>query len=340
MILKNTYLLTATGWYTVQDLTIGKKITGIHDDNLVLSTITDINQHQYSGVVYKTKKSQILPDTKLLTKTNRLKKIKNIKNKNTILSPKYDYSGYKLNPITYKGMMLDTCLILTIIGYFVECGKLQNKNTIVFKNSKIKLNTVSNTFNLLNIKNTISISKKGMLLHIYNKQLYSFLLQFYFDRSQLHTNKHKYIPRRFLNLDKLYLRYLLSAILNSSDFGETFITKEFTIQTNANSCITTPSQLLTDNIHELAIKLGFPFSTFVIHRDPMRKEMFNPLNYNQKIGSFETKIIRSDRFDAITKNKINTTVYSLTTTPKLKFVLIRNNSASLWIGDQIFIARS
>ena len=332
MILKNTYLLTTTKWNTVQNLTVGQKISGIYDNNLILSTITNIKQHQYSGYVYKIKKAQVLPNTKLLTKTKRLKKIKNIKNKNTIIIPEYNYSGDKLNPIAYKGLMFDTCLILIIIGYFVECGELEDRNTIVFKNSENKLNTISNTLNLLDIKNFISINRKGLLLHVYNKQLYNFLLQFYSDKSQLRSNKYKYIPRVFLNLDRFYLRYLLSAILNSSNFGKAFITKDFKIQTSGNSCITTPSKLLTDNIHELIIKLGFLFNTVAIYREPMRKKQYNPLKHHQKIGSFETNIIQKNVIKSITKNKINTTIYSISTFPKLKLILTRNNSQPLWVN--------
>ena len=332
MILKDTYLLTSCGWNTVQNLIVGEKISGLHDNKLTLSTITNIKKNKYSGQVYRVRKSQVLPDTKLLTKTNRLKKIKNIKNKNNIIVPKYNYSGYKLNPIVYKGLMLDTCLALTLIGYFVECGKLEGKKTTVFKNNKKKLNTVSNTLNLLNIENFMSISNKGLLLYVYDKSLYGFLLQFYHDKSQLNSNTHKYIPRKFINLGSCYLRYLLESMLISSDFDISCITKDLKLTSKANAVIATQSKTLVDNIHEIAIKLGFLFNTLSILRDPMRKKQYNPLEHKDVHGYFETKILRQNRIKKITKNKIDTTVYHISTIPKLKQTLIRNNSLPLFIG--------
>lgn len=311
MIPKNTYLLTNNGWNTVQNLTIGQKISSIHNNKLILSSITNIETHQYSKNIYTINKSPLLPDTKLLTKNNRLQKIKNIKNTNNLSTPKYDYSGYKLNPITHKKLIFDTCLILKLIGYFVECGELKKKNTITFKNSKNKLNIIAETLILLKIKNFMSISNKGLLLISYNKYLYDFLLQF-------RTGRNKHVPRRFLNLDKFYLCYLLEAMLNSSSSKTT-------------QAITVSSAELVNNIHELIIKLGFSFNTTAIYREPMRREQYNPINYDGA-PYFDIRIIGSPVPLAVTKSKTDTTVYSLSLAPDPKFILIRNNSIPLWIN--------
>jgi hypothetical protein len=130
MIFKHTYLLTNEGWNTVQKLTIGQKISGLEKNNLKLATITSIKKQLYYGDTFVINNSFLLPDTLLLTKAHRLQKIKNIKNIKNLTTPQYDYSGYTLNPITHKGAIFDTCLILKVIGYFVECG------TLVFKPKK------------------------------------------------------------------------------------------------------------------------------------------------------------------------------------------------------------
>lgn len=310
MILKNTYLLTNSGWNTAQNLTIGQKVSGIYNNKLILSVITDIKKHQYSKNIYTINKSPLLPDTKLLTKNNRLQKIKNIKNTNNLSTPKYDYSGYKLNPITHKKLIFDTCLILKLIGYFVECGELKKKNTITFKNSKNKLNTIAETLNLLKIENFMSISNKGLLLISYDKYLYDFLLQF-------GTGRNKCIPRRFLNLDKFYLCYLLEAMLNSSSSKTT-------------QSITVSSAELVNNTHELIIKLGFLFNTTAIYREPMRREQYNPIDYDGA-PYFDIRIIGFPTALTVTKSKINTTIYSFSLNPAPKFILIRNDSIPLWV---------
>ena len=67
-------------------------------------------------------------------------------------------------------------------------------------------------------------------------------------------------------------------------------------------------------------------------RDPMRKEQYNPLEYKDKIGYFETKIIKKNLIQKITKKEINTNTYCISTTPKLKHIIIRNNSLPLFIN--------
>lgn len=74
MVLKYTYLLTDTGWNTVQKLTVGRKIFGLEKSNLKLSTITNIKKQRYYGDAYTINKSFLLPDTLLLTKAHRLQK--------------------------------------------------------------------------------------------------------------------------------------------------------------------------------------------------------------------------------------------------------------------------
>ena len=324
MILKYTYLLTDYGWNTVQKLTIGQKISGLENNNLKLATITNIKKQRHYGDIYTINKSFLLPNTKLLTKTHRLQKIKNIKIIKNLTTPQYDYSGYTLNPITHDGAMFDTCLILKVIGYFVECGNLKQKNTIIFKNKKPKLNTVSKTLDLLNIKNFLSINNRGLSLISYDKNLYNFLLQFGLGRN-------KCIPRKFLNLDKYFIRYLLSAILNSSMPNNAKITKDYKLEPEIHVTITTPSEKLVDNIHELIIKLGFYFNTTAIHRDPMRRIQYDPIN-SEGTPFFETRVSPFIKNTPITKSRIETIIYNLSTAPNLKLTLIRNQSRPLWIN--------
>jgi len=323
MLPKHTYLLTNTGWNTVQKLTVGQKIFGLEKSNLKLSTITNIKKQRYYGDTYTLNKSFLLPDTLLLTKAHRLQKIKNIKNIKNLTTPQYDYSGYTLNPITQEGVMFDTCLILKVIGYFVDCGILKQKNTIIFRNKKPKLNDISKTLDLLNIKNFLSINNRGLSLISYDKVLYDFLLQFGLGR-----NKH--IPEKFLKLDKYFIRYLLSTILNSSMSSDAKITKDYKLKSKAQVVITTPSEKLVDNIHELLIKLGFYFNTTAIHRDPMRRIQYDPIT-SEGTPFFETRVLQFIKNTPITKSRIETIIYNLSTAPNLKLTLIRNQSRPLWI---------
>jgi hypothetical protein len=324
MIPKHTYLLTNTGWNIVQKLTIGQKIFGLKRNNLKLATITNIKKQQYYGDVYTINKSFLLPNTLLLTKAHRLQKIKNIKNIKNLTTPQYDYSGYTLNPITHRGTMFDTCLILKVIGYFVECGKLKQKNTIVFKNKELKLKAISKILNSLNIKNFLSINNRGLSLISYDRNLYNFLLQFGSER-----NKH--IPRKFLNLDKYFIRYLLSAILNSSMSNSAKITKDYKLEPETRVSITTPSEKLVDNIHELIIKLGFYFNTTAIHRSPMKRVQYDPIT-SEGTPFFETRVSPFIKNTPITKNKAETIIYDLSTAPNLRLTLIRNQSRPLWVN--------
>jgi len=310
MILKHSYILTDNGWNTIQNLFIGQKIYGIVNNKLILSTILNIKPNNKLKHVYIINHSPLSPETKLLTKNKKIKKVKNIKNTNILSLPKYDYSGYKLNPIIHKESMFDTCLILKLIGYFIKCGELKEKNITSFKNKKNKLKIIAETLNLLKIKNFISINNKGLLLNTYNKDLYDFLLQF-------RSGKDKHIPRKFLNFDKLYLNYLLNAMSELS-FSKT------------SQVITTSSAKIVDNIHEISIKVNKFFNTTAIYRNPMTRKQYNPLNCSD-MPYFETKIISSYGSSKVTKNKISSTSYKLSLSPEPKFIPIRNQSKLLWI---------
>ena len=326
MILKHTYLLANYGWDTVQKLTVGQQITGLEKNDLKLATIISIKKQRYYGEAFAINKSFLLPDTLLLTKAHRLQKIKNIKNINNLTTPKYNYSGQIVNPIAHKGNLFDTCLILKVIGYFVECGKLKQKNAITFKNKKEKLNTISNALDLLNIKNFLSISNSGLSLISYDTCLYDFLLQF-------NSKGNNYIPRKFLNLDKCFLRYLVSAMIDSSTYTEAKITKSYKLESKAQPIITTPSEQLIDNIHELIIKLGFCFNTTAIHRSPMRRIPYDPITC-EGTPYLETRIFSSIKNTPIIKTKVEAIVYNIHTKPNLNFILIRNQSRPMWLNQK------
>lgn len=318
MILKNTYLLTTSGWETIQNLSPNQSILGINNNRLISSTITNIKNHQFSGKVYTTRNSQIPPDTRLLTKTKRLKKIKNIKNYNDIISPTYVYSGNKFNPITHEDSIYDTCLIFNLIGYFVECGKIKD-NEIIFKNSENKLNKISKLLTQLNVESFIVITQHGWRLITKNKSLHSFL-------SQCYSTEGTFIPQIFLNFDVYYLRYLLAGIMDAS--SKLNITQKL----EKIIPIISSSKRLVDNLHELIIKLGFLFNTSAIYRDPMRRVQYDPLN-TYGTPSFEIRLMSSS-FGKITTKilKSSITSYTLSLAADLKFILIRNGSKPLWVN--------
>lgn len=322
MIPKNTYLLTSSGWDIIQNITIGQKIFGLSNQKLLPTIITKIKKIKHTGKVYTLNKSQLLPTTKILTKNGRLQNISNVKKTRDIkLKHQYSYSGYKINPITHKGHLFDTCLIMKIIGYFVECGFLKKKE-IVFKNSELKLNHISKTLNQLNIKNNLYTTNKGTLLYSKNKCLYSFLLQFY-------DGIYKCIPRKFLTLDKCYLEYLLCSMFSSST-GKDVILKSIDLIAPNKFQFITSSNKLTDNLHEIIIKLGYYFNTTIIYPDPMRREQYDPLTSGT--GTLTTFMCKSISKKNIIQSETTTTAYHLHTEDKLKFIIIRNNSKPLWIS--------
>jgi hypothetical protein len=206
----------------------------------------------------------------------------------------------------------------------VELLFSNQKKIIIFKNKKTKLDTISKALNSLNIKNFLSITKFGLRLISYDKKLYSFLSQFGLGRD-------KHIPREFLNLNKYYIRYLLEAIINSSVSGNAIITKDYKLKSKTTATATTPSETLVNNIHELIIKLGFYFNTSAIYRDPMRRIQYDPLT-SGRTPYFETLVSNNIKYEPVTKNRIKTTIYTVSTAPKLKLTLIRNQSKPVWIG--------
>lgn len=320
MILKNTYLLTNSGWDVVQNLTPSQKICGLSNNEFSYTTITKIEKTKYTGKIYTLNKSQLLPNTKLLTKKGQLQKISNTKNIKNIKAPcpHYNYCGYKINPIKHDRHLFDTCLIMKIIGYFVECGYLKNKE-IVFKNSELKLNYISETLKQLNIKNNLYLTNKGTLLYSKDRYLYSFLLQFY-------SGIHKYIPRKFLTLDKCYLEFLLCSMFSSSTEKEIILKPGDNIVPNMFQFITN-SKLLTDNLHEIAIKLGYYFNTTIIYSNPMRREQYDPLTSGTgTLATFMCKSISKN----ITQTSTTASIYCLHTEKKLKLIIIRNNSKPLF----------
>jgi hypothetical protein len=323
MIPKNTYLLTNFGWNTIQNITNGQKIFGLSNQEFLPTTITKIEKIKHTGKIYTLNKSQLLPTTKILTKNGRLQKISNTENTKNIktLCPHYNYHGYKINPITHKGHLLDTCLIMKIIGYFVECGFLKNKE-IVFKNSELKLNHISKILTQLNIKNNLYTTNKGTMLYLYDRYLYNFLLQFY-------DGIYKCIPRKFLTLDKCYLEYLLCSMFSSSA-GKDVILKSIDLIAPNKFQFITSSNKLTDNLHEIIIKLGYYFNTTIIYPDPMRREQYNPLASGT--GTLTTFMCKSISKKNIIQSETTTTAYRLHTENKLKFIIIRNNSKPLWIS--------
>jgi hypothetical protein len=324
MIPKNTYLLTTLGWDVIQNLTIGQKIFGLSNQEFLSTTITKIKKIKYTGKVYTLNKSQLLPTTKILTKKGRLQKISNTEDTKNVktLCPHYNYNGYRINPIEYNGHLFDTCLIMKIIGYFIECGFLKNKE-IVFKNSELKLDYISKTLNQLNIKNNLYTTNKGTMLYSWDKYLYSFLLQFC-DRA------YKYIPRKFLNLDKCYLEYLLCSMFSSSTGKEVILEPGDEITPNLFQFIT-GGKLLTDNLHEIAIKLGYYFNTTIIYPDPMRREQYDPLT-TTRYGVLTTFMCKSISKKNIIQSETTTSAYRLYTENKLKFTLIRSNSKPIFIN--------
>ena len=323
MILKNTYILTSSGWNLIQNLTPNQKICGLSNNNLSYSTITKIEKINYTGKIYTLNKSPLHPSTKLLTKNGRLQNISNIKNtKNIIIQHPYNYTGCRINPIKYGEHLFDTCLIMKIIGYFVECGFLKNKE-VIFKNSELKLNHISETLKQLNIKNNIYTNNKGTLLYSNDIYIYNFLLQFY------HHSGYKYIPEKFLTLDKCYLEWLLCSMFSSSA-GENVLLKPGDNIMSYKFQYITDSKPLTDNLHEIAIKLGYYFNTtIIIYGNPTKRVQYDPLNYD--VGTLATFVCKT--FDkAITKSKLTTSAYHIYTKEKLKFITILNNSKPLFIS--------
>jgi hypothetical protein len=323
MIPENTYLLTSSGWDVIQSLTVGQKIFGLSNQEFLPTTITKIEKIKHTGKIYTLNKSQLLPNTKILTKKGRLQKISNTKNtKNVkILCPHYNYNGYRISPIEYSEHLFDTCLIMKIIGYFVECGFLKNKE-IVFKNSELKLDYISKTLNQLNIKNNLYTTNKGTLLYSKDKYLYNFLLQFY-------EGIHKCIPRKFLTLDKCYLEYLLCSMFSSSTGKEVILKSIDLIAPNKLQFITS-SNKLTDNLHEIIIKLGYYFNTTIIYSDPMRREQYDPLTSGT--GTLTTFMCKSISKKNIIQSETTTPAYRIYTENKLKLIIIRNNSKPLFIS--------
>jgi hypothetical protein len=323
MILKNTYLLTNSGWNIAQNLITGQKIFGLLGQKLLSTTITKIKKIKYTGKIYTLNKSQLLPNTKILTKKGRLQKISNTKGTKNIktLCPYYSYCGYKINPIEHSEHLFDTCLIMKIIGYFVECGFLKNKE-IIFKNSELKLNYISKTLNQLNIKNNLYTTNKGTLLYSKDKCLYGFLLQFY-------DGIYKRIPRRFLTLDKCYLEYLLCSMFSSSA-GKGVILKSIDLIAPNKFQFITSSNKLTDNLHEIIIKLGYYFNTTIIYPDPMRREQYDPLTSGN--GTLTTFMCKSISKKDIIQSEATTTAYNIHTEDKLKLVILRTNSKPMFIG--------
>ena len=319
MIPENTYLLTSSGWGIIQNLTIGQKIFGLSNQEFLSTTVTKIEKIKHTGKIYTLNKSQLLPNTKILTKNGRLQKISNTENTKNIktLCPYYNYCGYKINPIE----QFDTCLIMKIIGYFVECGFLKNKE-IIFKNSELKLAYISKTLNQLNIKNNLYTTNKGTLLYSKSKYLYNFLLQFY-------EGIHKCIPRKFLTLDKCYLEYLLCSMFSSSA-GKDIILKSIDLIAPNKFQFITSSNKLTDNLHEIIIKLGYYFNTTIIYPDPMRREQYDPLTSGN--GTLTTFMCKSISKKNIIQTNTTTSAYHLHTKNKLKFIIIRNNSKPLFIS--------
>jgi hypothetical protein len=324
MILENTYLLTASGWNTIQNLTTGQKIFGVSNKEFFPTTITKIEKIKYTGKTYILNKSQLIPSTKILTKKGRLQKISNTEDTKNIkkLCPHYNYHGYKINPIEHSGHLFDTCLIMKIIGYFVECGFLKNKE-IVFKNSELKLNYISKTLNQLNIKNNLYTTNKGTLLYSKNKYLYNFLLQFY-------DGIYKCIPRKFLTLDKCYLEYLLCSMFSSSAGKDVILLKSINLIAPNKFQFITSSNKLTDNLHEIIIKLGYYFNATIIYPDPMKREQYDPLT--SSTGTLTTFMCKSISKKNIIQSEITTTAYHLHTENKLKLIIIRNNSKPLFIN--------
>jgi hypothetical protein len=329
MIPENTYLLTSSGWNVIQNLTIGQKIFGLLNQEFLSTTITKIEKIKYTGKIYTLNKSQLLPNTKILTKKGRLQKISNTEDTKNIkkLCPHYNYHGYKINPIEHSGHLFDTCLIMKIIGYFVECGFLKNKE-IIFKNSEFKLNHISKTLKQLNIKNNLYTTNKGTLLYSKDKYLYDFLIQFHYGMSVY--GPYKYIPRNFLTLDKCYLEYLLCSMFSSSTGQNVILKPGDEITPNLFQFIT-GGKLLTNNLHEIIIKLGYYFNTTIIYPDPMRREQYDPLT-TTRYGVLTTFMCKSISKKNIIQTDTATTVYTIYTDKKLKFTLIRNNSKPLFIN--------
>jgi hypothetical protein len=210
---------------------------------------------------------------------------------------------------------------MKIIGYFVECGFLKNKE-VVFKNSELKLDHISKTLNQLNIKNNLYTTNKGTLLYSKNKCLYSFLLQFY-------EGIHKNIPRKFLTLDKCYLEYLLCSMFSSSA-GKDVILKSIDLIAPNKFQFITSSNKLTDNLHEIIIKLGYYFNTTIIYPDPMRREQYDPLTSGN--GTLTTFMCKSISKKNIIQTDAIITAYNLHTEDKLKLVIVRTNSKPMFIG--------
>lgn len=323
MILKNTYLLTTSGWNVIQNLTKGQKICGLLNGKFSYTTITKIEKIKYTGKIYTLNKSPLLPDTKFLTKNQELQNISNIKNiKQT---HDYAYSGYRINPIKHQGHLFDTCLIMKIIGYFVECGSLKNEE-ITFKNSGLKLDYISKTLNQLDIKNRLGTSNKGTLLYSKDKYLYDFLIQFHYGMSV--QGPYKYIPKKFLTLDKCYLEWLLCSMFSSSTEKNVILRPGNNILSGVFQFITN-SKLLTDNLHDIAIKLGYYFNTTIIYSNPMRREQYNPLTSEQ--GTLTTYLYKPVRRKTITGSELTSWAYRIYTEEELEFTLIRNNSKPLFV---------
>lgn len=325
MIPKNTYLLTSTGWNLIQNLKPGDKISCIQNGRFIFSTITEIKEQTYSGPVYTVNKSILLPRTKVITKKNMLKNIENFK-KYELLKPKYTYYGYRLNPIIHNNTMFDTCLILKFIGYFIDCGKLEENEIITLKNNENKLNKISNILKLLDIQHSTSINKDGMLLTAEDETLYDFLLQFGSERK-------RHIPRKFLDLDKYYLRYLLSCMFDSSTTNNVEITKDYKIISEYNAMFNTNSNMVTNDLHEIIVKLGFYFNTTLLYfeNERLKRKQYDPTNCSD-MGNLDTRLLYKYKHSPVTKSKIDTLIYSFTAAEKFKVFLIRNNSKHLWIN--------
>ena len=220
--------------------------------------------------------------------------------------------------------MFDTCLILKLIGYFIGCGKLKDKKNIIFKNSENKLNKIEDTLNMLNIKHKISINSSGLFIDIYDKFLFDFLSMFGYKETA-------HIPRRFLNLDKRYLRYLLECLFDSSTSCDVEITKDYELKSRLTPAIVTLSRMLTDNIHELIIKLCFCFNTTIAYGIPVKRKQYDPITC-YKSYSLDTRLLYSHSKYNLAEVEVDTTIYNISAGEKFRLIPIRNSSKHLWIN--------
>lgn len=332
---KETEILTNNGFKNFNDLTNNDLVSNI-DNNNNLTFVKPIKYYKYfyNGEMFKIKHKCldlfVTPNHNLVYREHHKKileidQIKNIKYRwinipcaiNEYVSNHKEYFELPILTNLHKNtsnilqiQQIKMNLFLEFLGYYISEGSTNIKEyTIQLSQSKILVrNKIKNILDQL----PYSYQEYDDRFKFNNKQLCEYL-------SKLGKQSERYIPREFLELSKNQLLILLKSLIDGDGC----------IRNNGSGMYYyTISKQLTNDVLELACKLGYSVTISERIRKPIYVKSFNRIIKSNKIqytvNILTKKERKIDTYKKFKKEQYNDFVYCVEV-PGHKLLIKRNN---------------